>query len=133
MDHLENNRDVFEPYVEDDESFDDYLGRMRGEAEWGGNQELVAASQLYKVRRSRRNEKICTFMRGTNARLWLSALRSVLLQPSVRFELCFLHLPLCGFFGSGVNSHTRLVALVNGLPLGALRMSLFFLTPWAWR
>lgn len=50
MDHLESNRDVFEPYVEDDESFDGYLGRMRGEAEWGGNQELVAASQLYKVR-----------------------------------------------------------------------------------
>lgn len=50
MDHLERNRDVFEPYMEDDETFGDYLGRMRGEAEWGGNQELVAASQLYKVR-----------------------------------------------------------------------------------
>lgn len=36
--------------MEDDESFDDYLVRMRGEAEWGGHQELVAASQLYKVR-----------------------------------------------------------------------------------
>lgn len=50
MDHLERNREVFEPYMEDDETFGDYLERMRGEAEWGGNQELVAASQLYKVR-----------------------------------------------------------------------------------
>lgn len=49
MDHLERNREMFEPYMEDDESFSDYLGRMRGDAEWGGNQELVAASQLYKV------------------------------------------------------------------------------------
>lgn len=49
MDHLERNREVFEPYVEDDESFDDYLERMRRDAEWGGNQELVAASQLYRV------------------------------------------------------------------------------------
>lgn len=51
MNHLEVNREVFEPYMEDDESFGDYLARMRGDAEWGGNQELVAASQLYKVRR----------------------------------------------------------------------------------
>lgn len=50
MDHLESNRDAFEPYMEDDEYFDDYMERMRGEAEWGGHQELVAASQLYKVR-----------------------------------------------------------------------------------
>ncbi|CAN0126375.1 unnamed protein product [Scytosiphon promiscuus] len=49
MDHLEKNREVFEPYVEDDESFDDYLARMRRDAEWGGNQELVAASQLYRA------------------------------------------------------------------------------------
>ena len=49
MDHLERNRDKFEPYMEDDEPFGVYLGRMRGDAEWGGNQELVAASQLYKV------------------------------------------------------------------------------------
>eukprot|EP00903_Cladosiphon_okamuranus_P014076 g13083.t1 len=49
MDHIERNRDAFEPYMEDDESFDNYMGRMRGDAEWGGHQELVAASQLYKA------------------------------------------------------------------------------------
>lgn len=63
MDHLESNREVFEPYVEDDESFDDYLGRMRGEGEWGGNQELVAASQLYKVCQGGRNECCYTLLR----------------------------------------------------------------------
>lgn len=50
VNHLEDNKEVFAPYMEDDEPFDDYIGRMRGDAEWGGNQELVAASQLYKVR-----------------------------------------------------------------------------------
>lgn len=49
MNHLADNKEVFEPYMEDDEPFDDYIDRMRGDAEWGGNQELVAASQLYKV------------------------------------------------------------------------------------
>lgn len=53
MEHIEIKRDSFEPYMEDDESFDDYLGRMRGDAEWGGHQELVAASQLYKVQSCR--------------------------------------------------------------------------------
>lgn len=57
MDHLENNRDMFEPYMEDDEPFSAYLGRMRGDAEWGGNQELVAASQLYKVQHGKANLK----------------------------------------------------------------------------
>lgn len=52
VNHLEHNRQVFEPYMEDDEPFDEYIKRMRCDAEWGGNQELVAASQLYKVRSS---------------------------------------------------------------------------------
>lgn len=50
MEHIEKNRENFEPYVEDDEPFGDYLVRMKGDAEWGGNQELVAASQLFQVR-----------------------------------------------------------------------------------
>ena len=49
MEHIKENQEIFEPYVEDDEPFDDYLFRMRRDAEWGGNQELVAASQLFKV------------------------------------------------------------------------------------
>ncbi|CAM9499007.1 unnamed protein product, partial [Ascophyllum nodosum] len=49
MEHIKENQEIFEPYVEDDEPFDDYLFRMRRDAEWGGNQELVAASQLFKA------------------------------------------------------------------------------------
>ena len=79
MDHIESNRDVFEPYMEDDESFDDYLGRMRGEAEWGGHQELVAASQLYKVRvveaaSQRRLKWVTSFKIRTIWRVWFSSI-----------------------------------------------------------
>ena len=43
------NKEYFEPYIEDDESFDDYIIRMGKQSEWGGYQELYAASQLYKI------------------------------------------------------------------------------------
>jgi hypothetical protein len=46
MDYVETNRDDFEPFMEDDESFDDYVERMREDGEWGGNQELCAAARL---------------------------------------------------------------------------------------
>lgn len=79
MDHIESNRDAFEPYMEDDESFDDYLGRMRGEAEWGGHQELVAASQLYKVRvveatSQRRLKWVAPLKIRTVWRVWFSSI-----------------------------------------------------------
>lgn len=71
MDHLERNRETFEPYVEDDESFDAYLDRMREDAEWGGNQELVAAGQLYNVRReeARDNTEVLALMLPRRGRL----------------------------------------------------------------
>ena len=46
VDHLIANRENFEPFVEDDESFDDYTSRMRRDAQWGGNMELIALAQL---------------------------------------------------------------------------------------
>ncbi|CAM9636925.1 unnamed protein product [Choristocarpus tenellus] len=49
MDYMEKNRDTFEPYMEDDEPFDAYIKRLRRNGEWGGHQELFAASQLLKV------------------------------------------------------------------------------------
>jgi OTU domain-containing protein 3 len=49
MSYIEEHRDEFEPFMEDDEPFDTYVHRMRNEKEWGGHQELFAASQLFKV------------------------------------------------------------------------------------
>ena len=37
---MEQNRDDFEPFIEDDEKFDDYLNRMSWDKEWGGNLEI---------------------------------------------------------------------------------------------
>jgi len=43
--YIEKEKDYFKFFMEDDEDIDEYLIRMRGDAEWGGNQEIYAASQ----------------------------------------------------------------------------------------
>jgi len=43
--HMEDNKDFFAPFVEDDEGFDAYLGRMRKDGTWGSQMELCAAQQ----------------------------------------------------------------------------------------
>lgn len=45
MSYIEENRDHFSLFMEDDEPFDDYIARMKTSGEWGGHQELYAASQ----------------------------------------------------------------------------------------
>jgi OTU domain-containing protein 3 len=46
---IEENAEHFQLFIEDDESFVDYLSRMRENGEWGGHQELYAASQVLNV------------------------------------------------------------------------------------
>ena len=41
---IRENREDFEPFIEDDEPFDAYLRRMSTDAVWGGNMELQALS-----------------------------------------------------------------------------------------
>ena len=48
-DFVEANQPDFEPFIEDDEPFDDYLERMRNDGEWGGNFELAAAVQCFGI------------------------------------------------------------------------------------
>jgi OTU domain-containing protein 3 len=48
-DFVEANRLDFEPFIEDDEPFDDYIERMREDGEWGGNFELAAAVQCFGI------------------------------------------------------------------------------------
>jgi len=49
VDFINAEREQFEPFIEDDESFDDYIQRMGSDGEWGGHQELYAATQAYNV------------------------------------------------------------------------------------
>ena len=49
MKHEEVASDHFKMFVEDDEPWDDYVERLRTDGEWGGNMELVAAANRYKV------------------------------------------------------------------------------------
>ncbi|CAM9829515.1 unnamed protein product, partial [Phaeothamnion confervicola] len=47
--YIEEQRELFEAFMEDDEPFGDYVERMRGGGEWGGHQELYAAAQHFGV------------------------------------------------------------------------------------
>src|SRR3989338_1505217 len=49
VEHLDRNREVFEPFVEDDKPWPRYVSDMRKDACWGGNLELQAASVHYEV------------------------------------------------------------------------------------
>lgn len=47
--HMKDHRDEYEPFVEDDEPFDNYIERMGEEGTWAGNMELQAGSQVLAV------------------------------------------------------------------------------------
>ena len=47
MSYIESNADYFKLFMEDDESIDLYIRRMKSSYEWGGHQELYAASQCF--------------------------------------------------------------------------------------
>mmetsp|Transcript_23689 Transcript_23689/g.30839 ORF Transcript_23689/g.30839 Transcript_23689/m.30839 type:complete len:345 (-) Transcript_23689:642-1676(-) len=49
MNFINEHREDFEPFMEDDEKFDAYLSRMCKDGEWGGHQELYAASRLFNA------------------------------------------------------------------------------------
>ena len=49
VDFMRQNRQDFAPFMEDDETFDDYTARMSRDGSWAGHQELIAFSRLYNV------------------------------------------------------------------------------------
>jgi OTU domain-containing protein 3 len=49
VDFMEEHEDEFAPFVEDDEKWVDYIPRMRTEGEWGGQQEICAASRCFRI------------------------------------------------------------------------------------
>eukprot|EP00892_Ulva_mutabilis_P007146 jgi/Ulvmu1/4803/UM020_0088.1 len=47
VNYMQQNSDLFSPFVEDDEGFDKYIARMRKETTWAGHMEVQAASLCY--------------------------------------------------------------------------------------
>jgi len=48
IDHINANRDDFAPFIEDDETIDQYLSDMQKDGNWGGQIELTALSAVFK-------------------------------------------------------------------------------------
>lgn len=46
---ITDNADTFSPFIEDDESFEDYVTRMGQDSTWGGQIELQAAIRLLQI------------------------------------------------------------------------------------
>jgi len=49
VNYMKENKDVFAPFIEDDEPFDKYIERMSQNSEWGGNLEIYALSKLLEA------------------------------------------------------------------------------------
>jgi hypothetical protein len=49
VEYMEKHKNHFILFIEDDEDFGDYIDRMKTDKEWGGHQEIYAASQCLKV------------------------------------------------------------------------------------
>eukprot|EP01031_Cornospumella_fuschlensis_P030715 gene30715-37114_t len=49
LDCVESHQEHFEAFIDDDETFSDYIDRMREPGEWGDNLELYAACMCYGV------------------------------------------------------------------------------------
>ena len=50
VDYMENNKDRFENFMEDNMNFEEYIDRMKLIGTWGGEVEVVAASEVFGVR-----------------------------------------------------------------------------------
>ena len=49
VNYMKENKDVFAPFIEDDEPFDKYVERMSQNSEWGGNLEIYALSKVLEA------------------------------------------------------------------------------------
>ena len=49
VNYMKENKDIFAPFIEDDEPFDKYIERMSQNSEWGGNLEIYALSKLLEA------------------------------------------------------------------------------------
>ena len=49
INYMKENKDTFQPFIEDDEPIDKYIERMSKNTEWGGNLEIYALSMLLEA------------------------------------------------------------------------------------
>ena len=49
VNYMKENKDTFQPFIEDDEPIDKYIERMSKNTEWGGNLEIYALSMLLEA------------------------------------------------------------------------------------
>ena len=46
VDYIEQNKDLYAPFIEDDETIDQYLGDIAKDGVWGGQLELTVLSLI---------------------------------------------------------------------------------------
>jgi len=49
IEYMKSHKEDFEPFIEDDQTFDDYVEEMSKDKEWGGNLEIYALSKALQV------------------------------------------------------------------------------------
>jgi len=47
-DYMEENKELYKHFMEDDESIDDYIEWLRGNGRWAGQVEMNILAQLYR-------------------------------------------------------------------------------------
>ena len=49
VDYMKDNKEEFQPFIEDDQTIDEYIEEMSKDKEWGGNLEIYSLSKALKV------------------------------------------------------------------------------------
>ncbi len=49
IDYMKSNKEEFQPFIEDDQTIDEYIEEMSKDKEWGGNLEIYSLSKALKV------------------------------------------------------------------------------------
>lgn len=49
IEYMRANKDEFQPFIEDDQTIDEYIDQMEKDKEWGGNLEIYAMSKILRV------------------------------------------------------------------------------------
>ena len=47
-DYIEENKELYKFFIEDDESIEDYIAWIRNDARWGGQLEMNALAQIHR-------------------------------------------------------------------------------------
>lgn len=70
---IEDHQDDFQPFVEDDEDFDDYVARMKKDSTWAGHMEVQAASLVleYNLKIYQEGQPVWSVVNFPDSDKWL--------------------------------------------------------------